>query len=195
MKLRFALTSLLGLGLLGAGLLVTPAVAQEDLVTDRPDQTESAVTVAPGKVQIETGVLFTREETGGTSFEVTEALGTLARIGLNERLELRIGFDGWISTPGLDGFGDASLGAKYLLAEETANSPQVAVLVQSSVPTGERGITSDDYTPAARLAFSKDFGANLGVGFNLGAEFPDSQEILFYTLAAGVGLALSRRIS
>jgi len=165
-----------------------PARAQADLVTDRPDQTESAVTVEPGKIQIETGVLFTRGKSGGATSEVTEALGTLLRIGLRDRLELRIGFDGFILVPGASGLGDASLGAKVVIAEETADRPQVAVLVETSVPIGDDGFTSADYAPSARLALSKDFGDSLGIGFNVGAEFPEDDEILFYTLAAGVGI-------
>lgn len=175
-----------GVALLLVAFVPTAAWAQTDLVTDRPDQTESAVTVESGKVQIETGVLFTQEKDAGRTFEVTEALGTLVRIGLRDALELRIGFDGLVSVPGRDGLGDASLGAKVMMAEETADRPQIAVLFETSVPIGDDGFTSDDYAPSARLALSKDFGDSLGIGFNLGAEFPDDDEILFYTLAAGV---------
>lgn len=173
-----------------AVLSLCPAVAraQEELVTDRPDQTESAVTVAPDKVQIETGVLFTREERGRETFEVTEALGTLVRIGLRERIELRVGFDGWISAHGANGLGDASLGAKIRLAEETEDRPQAAVLLGTSVPVGDDRFSSDDYAPSIRLALSKSFGEAVGLGFNLGAEFPDDDEVLLYTLAVGVGV-------
>ena len=180
-------SAFLGLALLLAGPSA-PIWAQADLVTDRPDLTESAVTVEPGKIQIETGVLFTQDKSGGTTSEVTEALGTLLRIGLRDRLELRIGFDGLISVPGASGLGDASLGAKVMLAEETVNRPQVAVLVETSVPIGGEEFTSDDYAPSVRLALSKDFGDSLGIGLNIGAEFPEDDEILFYTLAAGVGI-------
>lgn len=164
------------------------AGAQEELVTDRPDQTESAVTVAPGSVQLESGVLFTQDKKGRETLEVTEALGTLVRIGLRDRLELRVGFDGLISTGGASGLGDASLGAKILLAEETEDRPQMAVLVETSVPVGDDRFTSDDYVPSARLAVSKSFGEAVGLGVNIGAEFPENDEILFYTLAAGVGV-------
>ncbi|MCP3962025.1 MAG: hypothetical protein GY719_29635 [bacterium] len=37
-------------------------VAAEELVTDRPDQTESAEVVAKGKTQLEIGWLYTRAE-------------------------------------------------------------------------------------------------------------------------------------
>lgn len=164
------------------------AWAQEELVTDRPDQTESAVTVAPDKVQIETGVLFTRDRRGRETLEVTEALGTLVRIGLMDRLELRVGFDGLVSAGGKSGLGDASVGAKILLAEETAERPQMAVLIGTSVPVGDERFSSDDYAPSARLALSKSFGEAIGLGLNVGAEFPENDEILLYTLAAGVGI-------
>jgi len=61
------------------------------IITDRPDATESPNTVEPGYVQIETGGYYTRYEAEGTK---TEALGyntTLARIGLLENMELRLG--------------------------------------------------------------------------------------------------------
>lgn len=168
----------------------SPAVvhAQQDLVTDRPDQTESAVTVEPGSVQVETGILFTQDKQGGETLEVTEALGTLVRIGLREALELRIGFDGLISTSSHDGFGDASIGAKLVLAGETEVRPQVALLLETSLPVGDDEFTTDEATPSARLALSKDLSDSLGLGFNVGAEFPESDEVFFYTLAAGVGL-------
>jgi hypothetical protein len=158
------------------------------MVTDRPDQTESAVTTAPGSFQIETGILHTREDRRGRTFEVTEAFATLVRIGWRERVELRVGFDGWISVRGADGLGDASVGAKFLIAEETDESPQIAVLVGTSVPIGDDRFTSDDYAPSARIALSKSLGDSLGLGFNVGAEFPDNDEILIYTLAAGLGI-------
>ncbi len=164
------------------------AEASNDLVTDRPDQTESAVTVEPGRYQIETGVLHGRDKVQSETLGASEVLGTLLRIGMRDRLELRIGFDGFISVAGREGFGDASVGAKVLLAEETVSSPQMAVLVGSSVPIGDDEFTSDDYAPSARLALSKDFGSSVGLGLNVGAEFPDDDEIVFYTLAAGVGI-------
>ncbi len=181
---RRLLALLACLGLFCAG----GARAQDPMVTDRPDQTESAVTVAPGSYQIETGILHTEIQSRGRTLEVTEAFGTLVRIGLRERLELRVGFDGWISVPRSDGIGDASIGAKFLIAEETDESPQIAVLAGSSVPVGDDRFTSDDYAPSARIALSKSFGDSLGLGFNLGAEFPESDEILIYTLAAGLGI-------
>lgn len=180
-----ALSALLACSVL---LCADYARAQDPMVTDRPDQTESAVTIAPGSNQIESGILHTEEDRRGRTFEVTEAFATLVRIGWRERVELRVGFDGWISVPGSDGLGDASIGAKLLIADETEEAPQIAVLIGTSVPIGDDRFTSDDYAPFARLALSKSLGNSLGVGLNLGAEFPENDEVLIYTLVAGYGI-------
>ena len=58
-----------------------------DMVTDRPDQTESATVVPRGLLQVETGYLFARDgDVDGYAVP-----GTLFRLGLGGRLELRIG--------------------------------------------------------------------------------------------------------
>ena len=49
-----------------------------DLVTDRPDQTESATVVPRGLIQVETGYLFARD----SNVDGYEVPGTLFRIGL-----------------------------------------------------------------------------------------------------------------
>ena len=53
-------------GLLGAALLLAAATArgqdEAELVSDRPDFTESAVAVAPGRVQVEAGATTTRAD-------------------------------------------------------------------------------------------------------------------------------------
>ena len=72
--------------------LATAVAAQEpaELVTDRPDQTESAIVVPQGTFQAELGASYEREDEGGERIEATQAPGTLLRYGLVPRLELRL---------------------------------------------------------------------------------------------------------
>lgn len=184
------------------------AWAQEpsELVTDRPDQTESAVTVDPGKVQLELGFTFIRDDEEGLRREAQEAGGTLIRLGLRRGLELRIGFVGWVReelavTGGdlvTDGAGDAELGVKILLREEQGSAPQMALLASTSVPLGERAFTTDRFDPALRLAFSHTLSDRLGLGYNVGISWAteldlegdlDTLASPFYTLALGIGLS------
>lgn len=73
------------IGLLLVVAAVTPAVA-DDLVGDRPDFTESALTVAPGSWQIEAGATVTT----GDAFDTTEIGEVLVRHGLKPGTELRM---------------------------------------------------------------------------------------------------------
>jgi hypothetical protein len=193
---RWAVVGLAGLAALGFGL---PVVGQEpaELVTDRPDQTESAVVVPVGSVQVESG--WAREETD----EVTaEAAGsTLVRVGLAERLELRLGWDGWLEEKAagarISGAGDASLGVKVRLADEGPRRPEVALLVGTSLPVGGEEVTSDRYDPSFRLSLARGFGEQLGLGVNLGMSWAsapgetgaiETASTLDYTAALGIGL-------
>ena len=77
--------------------LATSGRQAPELITDRPDKTESAVTVPPGYVQLETDWTFTREDEGGVRLGTHDVPGTLVRIGLVRWMELRIGWNGYTS--------------------------------------------------------------------------------------------------
>lgn len=178
-------------------LLISSIQAEEatEMVTDRPDQTESSVTIPPGYVQIETGLTLT--ESGNT--HITEGPGTLFRIGVSNRIEARIGFAGWISENANDtnGFGDSELSAKVFLREEKGYFPEVAILAGMSVPTGEDGFTSDNVDPGVRLACAHTLSDRLALGYNLAIEWitglddmgkKDTLTFLPYTCGIGIGL-------
>jgi hypothetical protein len=166
------------LGALLATVLLAPgaATAQDDpLVTDRPDFTESATTVAPGRFQLEGGVTFT--DAGATDeLAVGELLG---RLGLTDRLELRLGAPSYLEVDapgaaGADGFDDASLGLKARLWPAGAGGrPEAALIVATSLPTGDEEVGGGDaLVPEAVLALAWELAPDLGLGVNLGAASP-----------------------
>lgn len=190
-----------------------PAAAQEEadrppppeLVTDRPDATESAATVPRGLWQLETGALFSTESAGRVEVEVIEAPGTLLRIGLTRSLELRLGWAGWVETEldpaprrfggdGVDGAGDAEVGAKLSLWDEAGRRPQAALLASVSVPVGDEGISSERYDPSLLGAFSWTLTDRLSLGTNFGVRWetepsPTGDET-FANLAASAALGI-----
>lgn len=160
------------------GILVTvvsalcPGVARGQagapLVTDRPDFTESAVTVPRGDVQLESGYTFTRAEDTDE-----HALGeVLLRIGLVDRLEARIGLGShaWIGAGGEDpaGFEDPSLGLKAVLAREETAGVAAAILAGTSVPIGDADVGEDDWQPEIKLAVSRGLSGALALAANAG---------------------------
>lgn len=153
-----------------AGLLPGPLAGQggAPLVTDRPDFTESAVTVPRGDVQLESGYTFTR---AGDADEHT--LGeVLLRVGLADRLEARIGLGShaWIGAAGEDpsGFEDPSLGFKAILAREETAGVAAAVLAGTTLPVGDGDVGEDDWQPEVKLAVSRGLSEVVALAANAG---------------------------
>jgi hypothetical protein len=63
----------------------------QELVSDRPDQTESAVTVRLHSLQIETGFAYESFKENGFNIENYSIAGTLFRYGLEDNVEFRFG--------------------------------------------------------------------------------------------------------
>ena len=160
-------------------------------VTDRPDQTESAAVVPRGLLQVETGYLFARDgDVDGYAVP-----GTLFRIGLGGRLELRIGHVGIVGGAGRYGAGDSELGAKInLIARADGWRPELALLGGLSLPTGDHGFSSDGVDPSFLVAFAHELRPRLSLGYNVGAAWESSADrlnrdaFLMYSLVLGVRL-------
>ena len=144
----------------------------EPLITDRPDFTESAVSVSPGGFQLETGYTFS-----GVEREKTHSFGeVLLRVGVAERLELRFGFNSYsrvrTGSGKLTGLEDTSFGLKLELVEGDPGTgvdrPDVAVLVSTSLPTGSDAFSADGLQPSVAVALAWDLTESLALGSNLG---------------------------
>lgn len=112
----------------------------EPIVTDRPTDTASPLLVPRSTFQLEAGRKFSRAEGEAGSTDVRVLPDLLARYGINERFEARLVAAGWTVQSGPDrrtsGFADVSPGTKIALAEEHGSRPQMALLVDVSLPVG-----------------------------------------------------------
>src|ERR1700722_7902313 len=63
-----------------------PPTTDPEIITDRPDVTESSVVVPKGSLQLENGLTWTNDH-GQRTLDLSE---TLIRFGLSDRTELRI---------------------------------------------------------------------------------------------------------
>ncbi len=196
--------------LIMAGLVAAHAGAAElsgpDLVTDRPDQTESPVVVPVGTVQAEIGALFSVDDQGGTRTRTVEAPGTLARYGLHPRLELRLAWAGWIEDESRGAGGrsrvseaaDPELGVKVSLSSARGARPEMALLAHVSLPLGGGTVGSPRADPSVRLSAAHTFSDRVGLGWNLGWEAASYRDTIgevhtrtrfVYTASLGVELA------
>lgn len=214
-------TSMLGISMLGGLILgsamtlpcradgLETAAEAPELVTDRPDQTESAQVVPRRTFQLEVGWLLTREGGRGVEVDTREAPGTLLRIGVLEGVELRLGGSGWVEQElhaaagrrSSRGLGDAEVGAKIHLGRARGMWPETALLVATSVPVGDEQLTSDRFEPSFRFSLSHTLSDRVSLGYNLGMawstedrEGSGRQTFSHVEYTAALGFGLSRRL-
>lgn len=180
---------LFALALLLAGLSTGQASAQtHPLVSDRPDFTESPLSVPTGLFQVE----------GGLSYATTPGINMLTagellvRYGLLDRLEVRLGIPSFLSMddPGdTSGFSDASVGVKYQLGP-TLSGWDIAVLGALSLPVGEDAFSSDRLDPSALVTAGRAVTENLSMTGQLRGSIvgAGNNSMLESSLVAGFGL-------
>jgi hypothetical protein len=141
---------------------------RSELVTDRPDFTESTQVVGTGVFQFENGFTVGREH-GVRSLTGPE---TLIRIGLSKRLELRLGGAGYLSertgeSDKIRGLTDFELGVKIHVFEQSRFRPALSIIPLISMPTGGANFSSRGYDPTVKLALEKDLMRGFTLGGNL----------------------------
>jgi len=161
---RYVRVSLIALSMNAglAGICAAQSVVSPELVTDRPDFTESSEVVGHRVIQIESGLTF--EQTDDTTRQVT-APQLLVRVGVGQRFELRFAGDGFVSqsveTPaGLEragGHSDAEFGAKWKFFDQPAVGFDMAVIPFLSLPTASDRTKP---TPGAYHLFSPPDSSN-----------------------------------
>lgn len=185
-----------------AVLASSQASAKDPLITDRPDFTESAFVVGRGTVQLEGGATYA--DAGDES--VTTLPELLVRWGITRTVELRFLTPtyAWIDgTNGSDsGFLSTSLGAKIALndgdGEGFLGKTGAALIVATTVPTGNSAVASSAWQPNATLSLAWDLSNSIGLGTNIGWARPESDGQRFNTfygsVAAGFGVAKNTSI-
>jgi len=184
-------------------LLSGTVMAQEltlprpEIVTDRPDQTESSSLVPVGALQVETGFMVEGDRSGSYRESDYTYNTTLIKYGINENFEFRLiqeylGNKGELANETIRyrGFSPVSIGAKIRIADEGKYTPQVAFLGHITLPTG-----SEKYNPSYicsdfRFSMEYDFTDRVSLGVNLGAQGDGESPVTtgIYTLEVGYSL-------
>lgn len=181
-------------------LFVNNLFAQQELVTDRPDQTESSVTVPFKSLQIETGFLL--ESTKSDIYEVKDFAynSTLLRYGLLENFEMRVGLEylgSQVTGIGIDtsynssGMSPLYLGLKLMVREEDGIFPEIAFIGGLDFSqTANKDFASDYSAPSFRFAFSHTLSERFSIGYNIGAEWDGftANPGYYYSFVLGAGI-------
>ena len=179
---------------------MTNQIYAQDLITDRPDQTESSSVVPKGTVQIETGLFLEKDkmEVSGQdlSAEYLHLATTLFRIGVLNFLELRIGSEyemDKIEDSEVNGINGLELGTKIRLTDEKGWKPESALILSAGLPVGNKNFTGDRVVPGFLFALSHTLSHRLGFGTNLGGEYRE-YEIWESIYSVALGIAISDEI-
>lgn len=164
-----------------------------DLITDRPDATESPNTVPQYHIQIETGMYYESFTENGIQHITNGYNTTLLRFGILKKLEVRAGWDfEEQKTENLNdvqsGFSSLLFGTKVAIIQEKGLLPTIGLLGHLYLPFS----AGADYKPETtgvdfRFSFAHTLSENSSISYNLGAEWmndsPDAAYI--YTLSYG----------
>ena len=169
-------------------ICIVPLHAQ--LVTDRPDQTESSRTVGKGYLQIESGFLlgFDTEEQYMTRRILAPT--TLFRYGITRGLELRVvsQFETMkVFDESAQGISDMEVGVKIQVLKKEGVNTEIAFVSSLLLPTGTLEFYDESGGIINKLAVSHTLNETLGLGYNLGYTYPGSgYGNLTYSLVLGV---------
>lgn len=173
-------------------LIFCLGIKAQQIVTDRPDQTESSTTVPLKSLQIESGILFGNYENG--LIKQTLIPSTLLRYGLTKGIELRFvqqfeNIKNDVTSQSDFGISDLEIGAKIQLLKEELINTEIAFLSHLILPTGSEALTIDKFRTINKLAISHALDNKLGLGYNLGYHyFSEGDGNLTYSAALGIGL-------
>lgn len=179
--------------LLFSVLLVTTMLGQitAQIITDRPDQTESSSTVGRGNLQVESGLLVGYEENGLFTTRQLLFPTTLFRYGLLPRLEIRVLSqleNKKFMSNSVQGVSDIEIGLKIQILKEHKNT-EIAFLTHLAVPTGTKDLTAEKYGTVNKLAILHRLNENIGLGYNLGySYFGEQNGDLTYSMSLGIGV-------
>lgn len=144
------------------------------IVTDRPDQTESSLSVPKGSLQLESGVLINYESTGNSTTRQFLLPTNLFRYGVSKRVELRLlnQFESIKSDHNYyQGISDLEVGTKIQLFGSDNSNTDIAFLSHYMFPTGTMSISSNTYGTINKLCISHDITDELSVGYNVGYNY------------------------
>jgi Putative MetA-pathway of phenol degradation len=153
----------------------TPREILRPLTTDRPDVTESPITVDAGRFQVEMDIVnYTRDDEGGVRSESFVAGSLNLKAGLLHNVDLQVIVDSYVrertrASPGpamtTDGFGDITTRLKInLWGNDGDEQTALGVMPFLKVPTASGGLGNDSVEGGLIVPFAFELPAGWSVG-------------------------------
>lgn len=149
-------------------LAANAVMGQENIKTDKPDQTDGTDIVDRKSLQSETSFYFHGYGDHGPSYILT----SLWRYGLSKKFEARLSIEqgsrrNQFITESSASTYPVSLGFKWMIAEEQKTLPAIALITYMHVPITNSSTEKDYWSPTFLLALQKEI-SNITVTLNGG---------------------------
>ncbi|MBT5289826.1 transporter [Flavobacteriaceae bacterium] len=166
-------------------------ISAQQIITDRPDQTEASSIVPLHSLQIEAGVLF--QKSGKIQANTHPSI--LWRYGISKIFELRLLTE--YETTRLNrssqinnGVSDLQIGTKIQLFKKEDVNTEIAFLSHVIIPTAKSELTNDKLGTINKLSISHSISEKIGIGYNVGYDnFGNGNGNLTYSMALGFSLS------
>ncbi len=177
-----------------------------DLVTDRPDITESAVLVPTNYTQIETGFEFNKQKfpEKNENIEIDNLIfaSTLIRYGISEMFELRFGGEYVSNKVTQDNLSFTSsglrglfVGTKISIMKDQDIINDLAIILEANLPYGNENLRPEKFEPILKITAAKNISELFSVGINLGVENNSSINKNIYIYSSSLCYEISQTIS
>ncbi|MBN2215840.1 MAG: transporter [Pirellulales bacterium] len=174
----------------------------DPLEADRPDFTESPTTVGRGRLQIESGWTYYHDRTNGIQSDAHSLPELLLRYGLNDSIELRLFWEGYLHgrerdmagswALSSDGCTDFDLGLRVEISEQSGLRPESALTVSVSTPAGSSEWTSSRSDPFIDYIYGWDIAERISLTGSTGAWWTawdaDDFTVIHQSFALGLGV-------
>jgi len=174
-----------------------------DLVTDRPDMTESSSTVPKNSLQIETGFIYEIFQKDDVEFKNWGLATTLLRYGVWDNFELRLGSYYQLSsahseTFNIDttqnGIGPILAGFKVYVVEEKGIRPEISIMADLTL----NKVGKLDYRPSYTYSSIKVLASHtlsdfFSLGYNFGYGNNGETAGGFFVYSVVMGMSISDR--
>ncbi len=146
-----------------------PESQMRDFDADRPDKTNSAITLDAGHFQLEADLAnFTRDGHGSNRQETWLWANTNLRIGLCDRADLQLQMPFIIDDGASTGLGDFTVAMKANLWGNDGGDSAAGLYAALSRPTGSHGLSAGAVQATTLAIYQQSFGG-LGAAINSGA--------------------------
>lgn len=173
-----------------------------ELITDRPDQTESSSIVPVGWLQIEVGFAMESETTNGVKTEAITVPASLIRFGVSNNFELRLILEhtstSMTPTAGEkiseSGFNDIAIGGKFQFLQEKGWIPETALNLHLHLPADNNVGSPKVAVPNFSFLFSHTLSDIFSCAYNLGMEWDGESAKGTFIYTGTVGVSITDKI-